>query len=145
MSKEKFKLIAAVYLVLIQDGKVLLSRRFNTGYEDGNYSLPAGHLERGESLRQGLIREVREEIATILELEDINLEHVMHRKKKDHERLDFFFTTNHFAGEPKNAEPEKCDELSWFPLDTLPENTVPYVRQAIDCIRRRQSFSEFGW
>lgn len=145
MSKERFKLIAVVYLVLIRDGKVLLGRRFNTGYMDGMYGLPSGHLETGESLRQSLIRETREEIAVILELEDINVEHVMHIKSLDRDDIAFFFTANHFAGEPKNNEPEKCDDLSWFPLDSLPENTIPAVRQAIDCIRRKQPYSEFGW
>ena len=41
---------SAVYLVLIEDGKILLSRRFNTGFEDGNYSLPSGHLDGFYSL-----------------------------------------------------------------------------------------------
>ena len=33
--------------MLIRSGKILLSRRFRTGYEDGKYSLPAGHIGRG--------------------------------------------------------------------------------------------------
>ncbi len=145
MSKDRYKIITVVYLALIQDGKVLLSRRFNTGYMDGKYGLPSGHLEEGESLRQALIREVREEIAIILEPEDINVEHVMHILSPDRADMAFFFTANHFAGEPKNMEPEKCDDLNWFPLDSLPENIIPAVRQAIHCIRRRQFYSEFGW
>jgi 8-oxo-dGTP diphosphatase len=145
MNEERLKLIASVYLILIRDGKILLLRRANTGYEDGNFSLPAGHLEEGESVREGVIREIREEIAIILDAENLHVSHVMHRKKTDHQRIDFFITTEHFDGEPKNAEPEKCDDLSWFPLDNLPANTIPYIRQAIDAVRRGQTFSEFGW
>ena len=37
--------IPAVYLLLVQDGKILLIRRCNTGYQYGNYSVPAGHME----------------------------------------------------------------------------------------------------
>lgn len=32
MKKEKFKLCSAVYLLLVKNKKVLLSRRFNTGW-----------------------------------------------------------------------------------------------------------------
>jgi hypothetical protein len=34
---ERFKLVSAVHLFFIRDGKILLLRRFNTGYEDGKY------------------------------------------------------------------------------------------------------------
>ena len=38
---ERFKLVVAVHLLLIENKKILLLRRFNTGYEDGNYSVVA--------------------------------------------------------------------------------------------------------
>jgi len=37
MVKERHKVVPASYLVLIKNGKILLQRRFNTGYEDGKY------------------------------------------------------------------------------------------------------------
>ncbi|MGD8997230.1 MAG: NUDIX hydrolase, partial [Anaerolineae bacterium] len=45
---ERFKLVSAVHLFLVRDGQVLLLRRSNTGYEDGNYSVVAGHLNGDE-------------------------------------------------------------------------------------------------
>jgi 8-oxo-dGTP diphosphatase len=39
MPKDWFKIIPAVHLILIREGHVLLLRRYNTGYEDGNYSV----------------------------------------------------------------------------------------------------------
>src|SRR3989338_3830927 len=59
--EERFKLIPEVYLVLVRDKKVLLSRRFQTGYEDGNYSMIAGHADGNETMREALAREAKEE------------------------------------------------------------------------------------
>ena len=39
MAKERHKIVPASYLVLIKDSKILLSRRVNTGYEDGKYPM----------------------------------------------------------------------------------------------------------
>ena len=49
--KKRFKLIPSVYIILVKDGKTLLLRRQNTGYEDGNYGLVAGHADGDESAR----------------------------------------------------------------------------------------------
>ena len=46
-------------------------------------------------------------------------------------------------GEPVNAEPHKCDELRWTEVDDLPENTIPYVRRAIENFRSGVVFEEY--
>ena len=56
---KRFTLLSAVHLVLIKDDKILLLRRKNTGYEDGKYSLVAGHLDGKESVTTAMIREAR--------------------------------------------------------------------------------------
>lgn len=141
---ERFTLIASAYVFLIRDGKILLSRRFNTGYEDGKYSLPAGHLEAHETIRQCCAREVFEEIGLNIQPEQFSLVHVMHRKGTD-ERIDYFFVTHDWIGEIYNKEPKKCDDLQWFPINNLPENTIPYIRKAIEQYQQNILYSEFGW
>lgn len=137
---------AAAYLLLIKDGQILLLRRYNTGFQDGNYSLPAGHVEPGENFTQTIIREAKEEAGVIVTEEELKAVHVLHRLNP-HERtyVDVFFITEKWSGEPENKEPEKCDDLSWFPLTNLPENTVPYIRQAIEHYLKKVHYSEFGW
>ena len=132
MAKERFKIIPAVYLVLMKEGKILLSRRYNTGYFDNYYSFPAGHLDGNETLKRGMVREVKEEIGVDVELNDLELIHVMNRKIPDDERVDFFFTTKKWQGDPKIMELEKCDDLSWFELNKLPDKIIPYIKQVID-------------
>ena len=139
--KDRFKMIASAYLFLVKDDVILLSRRFQTGYEDGNYSLPAGHVEDGETLTDCLIREAKEEIGIDIDKNDISLVHVMHRKETDI-RVDFFFTTIKWIGTPTNCELQKCDDLSWFLLNALPENTVPYIRAAVEAWKRGEFYQE---
>lgn len=143
-ASNRFKMIASSYLFAIQDGKILLSRRKNTGYEDGNYSLPAGHVEDNETLKEAASREAREEIAVDIKPEDFTLAHIMHRKKDDI-RVDFFFKASLSNQTPQNNEPDRCGDLSWFSLTDLPSNTVPYIRHAIECYQKNVFYSEFGW
>jgi len=142
MPKERFKLIPSVYLILIRDNKILLSRRYNTGYFDGYYSLPAGHLDGNETLKQGMVREAKEEIDVVLEPADLELVHTMNRKIPNDERVDFFFVAKKWQGEPKIMEPHKCDNLSWFELECLPKNLIPYIKQAIDSFLNNIIYSE---
>lgn len=137
-------MIGSVYLFYIRDGKILLSRRLNTGYEDGKLSLPAGHVEEDEPLTAALIREAKEEVGMNFKQSDLTLVHVMHRKEADI-RMDFFFTVADSLQEPKNMEPQKCSELLWCPIERLPSDVIPYIREAIMCYRKKIFFSEIGW
>ncbi|MDP2741611.1 MAG: NUDIX domain-containing protein [bacterium] len=148
MEKERHKNIPASYLVLIKDNKILLQKRFNTGYEDGKYSMVAGHVDRGENFTDTIIREAKEEAGIELAVSDLKVIHVMHRDSgtmENNERVDVFFTTEKWKGKIENKEPHKCDDLSWFDLDNLPENIIHYVKQAIDCIKNKIFYSEHGW
>jgi 8-oxo-dGTP diphosphatase len=142
---EKFTYIGSSYLFLIEDGKILLQRRFQTGFEDGNYGVPAGHLDGGETAREGCAREIKEEIGIMIEPDELEVVHVMHRKGERDERIDFFMTTKQYSGEITNCEPHKCDDLSWFPLDELPENMVDYVKVAIEHYKAGNFYSEYGY
>ena len=123
---------------------MLLRRRCNTGYEDGNYSVVAGHLDGGEEVLAAAVREAREEAGIELASADLRVVGVMHRRSND-ERVDFFVEATRWCGTPVNAEPAKCDELAWFDLDRLPANVIPYVRRALANYRRGIWFDSFGW
>jgi len=123
---------------------ILLLRRQNTGYADGQYSVVAGHLEGDETVKQAAIREAREEAGVELTEEDIEIIGVMHRKETD-ERIDFFALVKSWKGEIRNNEPHKCDDLRFFPLNHLPVSTIPYIRRAIDNMKEKRWFDEYGW
>jgi len=148
MIKERHKIVPASYLVLIKDNKILLQRRFNTGYEDGKYSFVAGNVVEGETFRLELVRETLEEAGITIKEEDLIAVHIMCRNSHtptNNERVDLFLTTEKWSGDIENKEPNKCDDLSWFELNNLPDNMIPYIRQAIGCIKDKIIYSEFGW
>lgn len=142
-AKRQPKAFLACYLVLIRRGKVLLSRRFNTGHLDGNYSMIAGHLEGRETVYEAMVREAKEEGGLALDPKRLKVVHIMHRLDFDREYIDFFVKSDTLE-EPKNMEPQKCDRLDWFPLEELPENMVPYVLQAIEEIGKGEFYSEYA-
>lgn len=144
MAYDKFKLIPAAHLLLIKNQEILLLRRLNTGYEDGNYSVVAGHLDGNEPASVAMAREAMEEAGLKIKPQDLEFAHVMHRMGNQ-ERVDFFFTAKEWTGIPTNKEPEKCDDLSWYPLSSMPENVIPYVKHAIECYQNNIYYSEFDW
>jgi ADP-ribose pyrophosphatase YjhB (NUDIX family) len=140
----RFRLIPEVHLILEDQGRILLLQRFNTGYEDGKYSVVAGHVDGNEPARDAMCREAREEADLIIQPGDLVLRHVMHRRS-DEERMSMFFSPTHWGGQPRNAEPHKCSDLSWFPVASLPDNMVAYVRLAIQQALAGCVYSELGW
>ncbi len=138
------KFPVAVHVFLLRRGKLLMLRRFNTGWEDGKYSVVAGHVEGGETVTRAAIRETEEEVGVRLAPQDIRVVHVMHRKSDD-ERVDFFLAVERWEGAVSNCEPSKCDELAWYLLNALPSDTIPYVRRGLENYRNGIWYSEFGW
>lgn len=143
--EERFTLRSAVYLIPKRNGKVLLSRRYNTGWMDGKYSLIAGHLDGKESVSKAMIREAYEEAGIKIKLEDLIPAHVMHRYSSDTEYIDFFYLVKKWGGEPEIKEPHKSDKMEWFDLDNLPKNLLPYIKTALENYSKAIPFSEVGW
>lgn len=140
------KFPVTVHLLFFRDDQILLLRRFNTGYADGQYSVPAGHLDGSETVMAAAAREAEEEVGVKIERSDMTFSTVMHRMEgdKEDERVDFFIHVHRWPSEPFNAEPEKCDDLCWVDINQLPINMVPYVRQALGNHLAGIPFDEFG-
>jgi 8-oxo-dGTP pyrophosphatase MutT (NUDIX family) len=148
--KKRYSIIPASYLILVKSGKVLLMRRYNTGYQDGQYGLCAGHVEEKETFKQTLIREAKEEIGIELKIKDLEVVHFMQRYAVPNPpelrgRADVFIMAKKWKGEPQNLEPHKCDDLKWFPLKSLPKNTIPFIREALKNISQNKTYSEVGY
>jgi len=143
--KTRFKTPAAVFILFVKDGKILLHRRKNTRWKDGMYDVPSGHVEEHEEVREAAAREAREETGLVVSPDDLQVVHLIHCLFDDYTYFQIYLRAEQFDGEPKITEPEKCDEMGWFDFDKLPENLVPYVRQAIEKTKKGEYYSVYGW
>lgn len=102
------------------------------------WKFTSGHVEAGETPAIAICRETKEESGIIIKPEDVKFVQVMYRRsceptgdgfdKNAPERVDFFFSTTKWYGEPHITEPHKCDDLRWFSFDALPDNLLCVVR-----------------
>ncbi|MBU2101359.1 NUDIX domain-containing protein [Patescibacteria group bacterium] len=144
--KERNKAVVASYLILKKEDEILLMRRMGSGYYDGWYSVPAGHVEVGELPTEALIRETKEEIGIVLQKGQLRHVHTMYRTKHDEtgDRADYFFLATDWSGEPEICEPNKCDDIKWCTIDTLPENVMHHVKDALGYIEKGIDYSELS-
>lgn len=80
--------LAGVGAVVVHQGRVLVARRGNPPMK-GHWTLPGGALELGETLLEGVAREVREE--TGLEVEPVELVELLDRIHRVEGRIQFHY------------------------------------------------------
>lgn len=146
MRKERFKIEPYVVVILRKNDKILLLRRYQTGFGDGFYGCAGGGVDGKESVTYAVIREAHEELGIKIKKEDLKMAHVLHGLH-DHgrEAIGFFIEAIAWEGEPCNMEPHKCDHIEWFALDDLPKNTLPHLKHVLKMIKNGVFYSEFGW
>jgi 8-oxo-dGTP diphosphatase len=138
----------ASYCLIRVNNTILVQRRFNTGYLDGEWALPSGHVIDGEDALAAASRELLEETSLIVKPDDWWFLCAMHRRT-DRTIIDLFFTSDKFLGAPRICEPTKCNGLAFFPMTALPRPSAGYIGVAIDCLRglplRHGSYYSEGW
>ena|SRR3989344_3826184 len=144
MIEERFTIRCAVYLFLIKANKIFLIQRKNTGWEDGKYGVPSGHLEKNETVKEAVFREAKEEAGIEIDKDKLKIIHTMHRKS-NFDYIDLYFTLDSWKGVPTNAEKDKSDNFGWFSLENLPKNTLANIKAAVENYRNNILFSELGF
>jgi len=126
--------LVGVGAIIIEDGRVLLVKRGHPPLA-GEWSIPGGVLEVGETLREAAIREAREE--TCLTVEPADLLGVYDRVLRDDDGRTVYhyvlidFRCRRVGGEARAAD--DADEVRWFTLEeagelALPEDTAEVIR-----------------
>ena len=132
-----------VHTLLRREGTILLLRRSHTGYLDGFFAAPGGHLQRGEGVVEAAVRECREEAGVYLDTHHLRPAVVMPYRSGGHQGVDFVLCCERWRGEARIAEPERFDRLVWASPDALPPNTVPYLALALQLAERGEWFHEY--
>ena len=134
-TRSRFDVI--VHTFVFDRGRLLLLRRANTGFLDGYYSLPGGHVEAGEEVAKAAAREVAEEAG--IEVMETTPVAVMPYG----DGVDFLFEAKRWRGTAEIGEPDRCDDLVWVPPDQLPDKTAPFIRKALALRRAGTWYHEF--
>jgi len=118
-------------LIFNEQNKLLLLFRINCDFYDNCWFIPCGKLESGETPREGIKREVKEE--TSLEVEVIE---EIYNKPNEFQIPEVAYLCKILKGIPKITEPYKCKSIGYFSLDNLPENTGVRTLEIIEEYRR---------
>ena len=103
-----------------KNGKVLLGKRKGS-HGATMWATPGGHLEYGESIEAGAVRELREETGLIAHscVRGPYTNDLIAPKNKHY--ITLFVFIHEFEGELSCLEPHKCEGWEWFDWDHLPE------------------------
>lgn len=140
MKQNRYKIKIASYLILKKDNKILLSRRFNTNWADGMYSLPAGHIDEGETPLETIIREAKEEVDVLISPLNTRIVHIHFQRDV---YVDFYFETTEWTGKIIINEPDKCDKIIWVKVDEIENYQIAEkVIKVLLSIRNGDFYSE---
>jgi len=123
--------VVGVAAVICHGRSVLMGKRIGAA-GSGTWAFPGGHLEGGETFKEGAIREAEEETGIQLDGAEFWLvENVFY--PDDHHCVTIFMVAQLPRDqEAVNMEPDKCEGWEWFPWDELPEPLMLGIQQVVD-------------
>jgi 8-oxo-dGTP diphosphatase len=129
----------AVFVILEQDNKIFFLRRANTGWADGMLTIPAGHVDKGDFVREAAIKETKEEALVDIQIDDLEFVHVDYIRD---EYVNFYFRAKNWTGEPGLGEPHLASEALWIDKNNLPEDVTPQLKRVFKQLQENAFFSE---
>jgi ADP-ribose pyrophosphatase YjhB (NUDIX family) len=129
-----------VFVILERDNKIFFLRRANTGWADGMLTIPAGHVDKGDFVREAAIKETKEEACVDVQIEDLEFVHVDYIRD---EYVNFYFKAQKWEGEPALGEPELASEALWIDKNHLPDDVTPQLKRLFMHITNGVTFSEY--
>jgi 8-oxo-dGTP diphosphatase len=112
--------------VAIRDGERILLVQEGKADSYGKWNLPGGHLELGETLQEGAIREVREETFLDVSLEGLVGAYTLIRRQEEQvvrQAVRFVFSAVYAGGEPGAGD--EILAVRWFTVEEMAQLTPP--------------------
>ncbi len=133
---------AGVGVILKKGNKILMGKRIAESNKKTNsyesWTVPGGRVEYKESLEDAVKRETFEEVGIkVKNLEFISAANCIYGEAHF---LTVCFVTEDFEGEPKEMEPHKIINWTWFDLDDLPENIFEPTRVSIENYKNKRFY-----
>lgn len=104
-------------VIFNNEGKIFLSLRGDKAQNDRDkWECPGGTVQFGETLKETIVREMREEFGVDIEAIE-QLETVDHLIPQDKQHwIAISFLCKITKGTPKILEPHKCKKVGWFTI-----------------------------
>ena len=117
MNNDDQKTKVGIGVMILKEGRVLLGKRKGS-HGSGEYSFPGGHLEYMESFEDCAKRETLEECG--IAIGNIRFQFVANvTAYAPKHYVHIGLIADWIQGEPKNLEPDKCEEWQWLDLKIL--------------------------
>ena len=142
--KGHFKL--RVSAIIIKDGKILLTKSI----KNEGYRFPGGHVKIGESTKESMIREIKEEVGINAKIKNLygilELIYKDNKTNKTYQEINYYYSVespelkdfNDFEiNEIDNGE-KKCHKFKWFDLSEIdkinlkPKKMIKYLKNNIN-------------
>jgi len=122
--------VVGVGAIVVNDGAVLLVKRGRPPHE-GEWAIPGGRLQWGESLKQGAEREILEETGITIEAGEV-IYHFEHIVPAEGDGPEFHYVVLDLEGHYISGEPLAADDAAdacWVALDDLASVNLNQITQ----------------
>lgn len=136
------KVGVGVIVLKEENGKTFVMMHQRRGeHGPGFWGTGGGHLELGESLKAGALRELSEEAGPQVVVDDVTFLGVVNfTEMQPKHYVDVSFSARWISGEPTNNSPEETTDWQWCDINDLPSPLFPPIEKYLVALKTGQKF-----